>query len=1168
MAQINWTDDQQKAISSTKGTVLVSAAAGSGKTAVLVERVIRILTDSHSPCNADEILVVTFTRAAAAQMKEKITKRLTEMSAADRKDRNLRKQLLLLPGAEICTIDSFCSNVVRNNYQYTDTTPDCRVLDEGESEILKAAAFEETAEKMHMEQDEGFLKLSEMFSSSGNDDKLREIILKMYAFACARAFPEKWMRDIKDNFSENNPVWKKCIVKYGIRRIEYCLEMNEKALELLKEDDIIFSSYSDAFLSDKAEFERIKVKAEEFNGEDEKWDEIIKGLSFTFEKLGSKPNGYEAGAAAKHALALRDNCKEQIKKLRESFCADSAQNRADAEFLRPAARGLSDFLIEFSNCLQKKKREKNCCDFNDILHNAIELFTDEEGGKTDIARQYSEKYKYILVDEYQDTNEAQDMLFRSISRNEENLFFVGDVKQSIYGFRQAMPEIFTEKRRRFNTFNGDNYPANIILGQNFRSREGITKWVNFVFSEIMRESVGGIEYNENEYLYSAGEYTPREEPCVEIDILEKKNYPGMENYEAEAEHIVSRIEGILNSGMTVKGENGEERPVKKGDICVLVRSGSQRIAAYIKALNKGGIPANSADSGSVFDSPEGKILMSLLKTVDDPLNDVAAVSAMMSPVFGFTPDDMANLRKGDGKRESVYSCVLREAEKGNEKCRYFIEKTEKYRLMSVTAETGELLEKIIDDTAYDKMVLAMKNGRSRRENLFIIADYARGFSASGNMGLSEFIRIADNMKKNKKRLDAAPRMSAGEDCVSVMTIHKSKGLEFPVCLLVNCAGEFNDEDTKGMMMVSSRLGAGCKIKDKSKMVVYDTLSHRAVKLEEKNSSRAEELRILYVAMTRAKEKLICVMTLDNVGKKVQSAGADVMLREISPVAVTDSNTYSKWLLMCALKHPGAKALREMADIGDEIVKDCDFGIRINLCERGETVKTEELIPAQSDEEIIKLIREKTEYRYEYEYLRGIPVKRGASDAKEVFSSDFFASERPSFMNKDGLTPALRGTAMHLFMQHCDYIKARESLEDEISRLREKGFINGEQADSLDRKKLSGFFMSSLAKRMLSSEKLYREKKFIIHMSPREFDDSLPLTKDNIVVQGILDCAFEEDGKIVVVDYKTDKVKTEEELKRRYFSQLRIYTRAVKECLGKEVSQTVIYSFFLQKEIIL
>ena len=1170
MADIRWTDEQKSAIEATKGTVLVSAAAGSGKTAVLVERVIEIITDEENLCGADELLVVTFTNAAARQMKEKITKKLFAKIKENPDNRYLKKQQILLSNAKICTIDSFCNDLLKLNYHKTNIESGSRLIDDGEKKCLMSDAFEKVVNEYYEKESDSFDELINNFSSSGNDKKFKEIIFSLYDCSSAYPFPGKWISQLSDNYSQRTFEWKKIIINYVYDAFKYLREVTDNLIKYLKEDEEAYKIYGNSIEYDNSFFKELEQFSSSCN-DDEGWDKLMKSvMEFEFPLIGKKPRGLEI-EILEYTKDIRNHYKKVYEeKIKKCFCSTSEEDNEDLKKIFPLINNISEFLLDFSNAYSQIKAEKKCIDFSDTLHTAINLLVEEKDGKlqkTDIAKQYSDKFKYILVDEYQDTNKAQDLLFEAVSRNKNNMFFVGDVKQSIYGFRQAMPELFIEKRENYVDYTGKDYPANIYLRKNFRSRNGIVKFVNFFFSQITSKKMGGIEYDENEQLVYGADYFEKEENDVEINLL---NIDKSNSVEAEAEFVAQRIKKIISSGMKVRGEDGEIRDVRLSDICILSRAVNEIGIVFAKKLNEYSIECNINDGGNLLETTEIRTLFSFLKVINNPLDDIAILSVLMSPIFSFSADEIALLRVNGKRNANLYQCVNVAAENGDKKCADFLNSLSKFRLRSICLKVSELIDEILDETGYLSVVLSMKEGKIRRNNLYLFRDYAENFSSNGNVGLSSFIRIIDRMRKDGSKIPACANESQQGDSVSIMSIHKSKGLEFPVCILTRFSKKNNTRDLSESVIVSPKLGIGIKGKDNNRMIQYQTINHNAVRLERKIANLEEEMRVLYVAMTRAKEKLIICISDVNVLNIQKKFNLSLISEKMNPYEVGEASGYSDWLLACAMKNSSLRELRNFANKDMIKLVDTDFSVDLNFVDFNEDIiqnqaQTEK---ASSDKETVELIKEKIEYKYEYSALQSIHAKRGASESEDNLDLNFFASSRPAFLDKKGLTPAQRGTAMHLFMQHCDYKNASNDIEDEILRVKNKGFINDVEATSLDREKLNKFFSSDLAKRIFSSENILREKKFILDMTPSELGIEVPenAKDEKIVIQGIIDCAFVEDGEIVVLDYKTDRVKTSQELKERYCNQLSIYKKAVKECFGMNVKDTVIYSFYLNEEI--
>ena len=1168
MSSINWTRAQRDAIDAREGTVLVSAAAGSGKTAVLVTRVIEMITDDKNPCSIDELLIVTFTKAAAAQMKEKINEKLSKMI---REEENIKRrsflirQQMLLKCAKVSTIDSFCSDIVRQNIQAIPLDSDYRLIDENAMNVIKDSAYEEVAEEYYNSGDREFLILADMFTKSNDDKLLKELVFSLYDFACSYRNPKKWIDEIDRKFRTEKTDFTNSYAVTLINSLRddilYCLTLAKRAHSISLEDEVTKSAYTPAVLSDIELFEKfLSLMPERFS--EKEWDEIIEHTkSFSFAKLKTI-RGNNVCAESETVKLLRNVYKKHFSKAIDLVGVSSSDHAHDVEKLSPVMKKLSEFTLAFFDRFHEMKIEKNCADFSDVLHMALQLLVCEENGevkKTPLAEEYSRQFREILIDEYQDTNEAQDVLFNSISKDGKNLFFVGDVKQSIYGFRKAMPQIFLKKRKEFTPFDSENpvYPATISLDKNFRSRKEITDFVNFTFCQLMSEGAGEIEYDEKETLKPGADYPEIDETFCSVHIIEKEVFEETDSATAQALHIADEIRKMKEKGS-----------FDYGDMAILLRT-KKDIPLFVQVLNDMGIKAHADESENLFDTTEVRTIMSIIKVIDNPARDVPLLASMMSPVFGFTADELTDIRI-NSKGGSFYSAVCSSAENGNEKCRAFLEKLAAFRLVSQTVTPGELLRHVLYETGYKSIVLSMDRGARRQENLDILKSFAESFSQENDVGLSGFIRHVERMEKSAS-VKSATDSSGNENSVAVMTIHRSKGLEFSVCFMAEMEKRFSTTSLSNDLLAHPQSGVGIVGIDTERMVKYETLSRTAIKLDKTITDLSENMRVLYVAMTRAKEKLVIVGAPSDFDKTIQSAAVMAFGEKIMPVAIKNASSYLDWLTAVIIRHPDAAWMRTKTGRLDIEKIKTDFPLEIKrITELPEINVEEETEHSEAvDEEYLQEIMRRNSYVYEYSPLSGVLAKRGASTAfKETVNREFFASDRPAFMNKTSLTAAGRGTAMHSFMQFADYKNAKENPEDEIRRLLDKGFLDNLQAESLDRKKLSGFFSSELFARISASDKVYREKKFIIGMSPADFDENLSgrFADEKVIVQGILDCAFEEDGEIVIVDYKTDKVSSPEMLRERYSGQLRIYERAVRECLGKTVKETLLYSFSLETTV--
>lgn len=1171
---MKWTADQQKAITATGGTLLVSAAAGSGKTAVLVERVIGRLTDTENPCEVDRLLMVTFTRAAAAQMRERIGAAIAKRIAENPNDKRLIRQQMLLPFARICTIDSFCNDLVRENFHLLDLNPDYKIMDEGELKIIREEAADFVVEELYRENSPAARDLTELLIQGNDDGVLIDSIIRLYNEAQAYPAPEHWLQRLIEPFqakqSVEKSVWGKIILAHIREGLAYCRSTSEALLAFIKKDDTVKNGYTPTFLSDIDLYDSLFSTLDTGS-----WDEISDALqTAAYQRIGSMPRGFSS-PVKDSAQAMRNKLKDVIKKqLAPAMCATAAEHEEDIAYLAPIVKKLLEAVEMFKQKFTQLKSEVNGVDFSDVHHKALSLLVeiDEQGNprKTALAQEISQRYEEVLVDEYQDVNKAQDMLFTALSKGEKNLFMVGDVKQSIYRFRQAMPEIFLARRDSLPPYKKDNYPARIHLGTNFRSRKGVTGMINLVFSQIMSESVGEIEYTAEEELVPGAQYPESAAPDTEVHIIDISDGVQDSKAKTEALYIADLINDMILNGFTVTDKAGE-RPAEYRDFCVLMRSPRDRAAVFVEEFAKSNIPSYSELSGGFFEAKEVAFMLSLMRVLDNPLQDIPLLTVLLSPVFGFTPDELAKLRVVV-RTGSLYSCLIKAQNQGDKKCRAFLKKIEQLRRLSSTFAAGELIRHLLEETGYLAIAGAMSGGSQRRANLYLLQDYANTYEAAGHIGLSGFIRFIDKLDRSQSDLSTAAELSEAANVVRIMSIHKSKGLEFPVCILANCASSFNTASQRGNIIINTAAGIGLRRRDIETFRQFDTISRQAAVLATARTNRSEELRVLYVALTRAKERLISVMSIKNPEKKLASlAGIIHSGEKIAPFAVSNCSNIADWLLIAALRHPDAGLLRRSASTDGSIIVPTDFALKVKCGTRGAPTQQDEggQEKAFADEKMMEIINSRLSYEYPYAALSTVVAKQAASELHEHgINRTFFAASRPAFMNRDGLTPAQKGTAIHKFMQYSDYEKARQDVITERDRLVEAGFLTSFEGEAVDAEKIKTFFASPLAKRIFNANQILREQKFAIRIPARELYPELPANTadETVVVQGIADCAFVEDGELVILDYKTDRGVTPEQLARRYVAQLAIYRRALEECLGMKVKQTLLYSFELGKPV--
>ncbi len=1155
----SWTEQQKNAINARNSNILVSAAAGSGKTAVLVERVIKIITDASVPVNIDQLLIVTFTNAAASEMKSRISSRLENILKMNPSDKNALKQLSLLPGAKICTIDSFCITLLRENFFKLGISSDFSVMDESEENIIFEAALNDVLDSFYEKGDADFLSLTELLSSPKDDSALFSAIRRLYSYIYAQPFPLEWLRQTAEMYNPDVPLekskWYPCLLSEIKDGLESGIQLIDRCGELLDPSDELFEGYSANLASDRLVFEQLLKSLE--NG----WDNIISAFgSVSFSRLASK-RGYESPVKAQLS-STRDIYKNIVNKdLKELFCALSDDYKQDSEILYPIMLSLCVLLEALDKEIFFRKTERNSYSFSDIEHFAVRLLTEYDTGektqKSDIALDLEKSFYEILVDEYQDTNDTQELIYSMLS-NGRNCFAVGDVKQSIYRFRLAMPQIFISKKIRYEDYTDSSACGNyrIFLDKNFRSRKDICDYVNYVFSSFMSEKTGDINYDENEYLNYGADYKDFGTVSAQLKILDSTASADSDKNEASC--IANVILSKINSGELVK-DGDLYRPVDFGDFAILLRSTKKHINQYRETLSSFGIPVVCDNTSNLFDCNEIKILLSLLRVIDNPMQDIALLAVMMSPLYGFSADEMAEI-KISSKGKSLYSCVVKSH---SDKVKRFLEEIDMFSKTAVTMSVSSFIRFLCEFKSIYAFANALGNGEQRCRNIGKFIEFAAAFDASGSIGLTSFMRYADKVAESDRGIESASLTSTAENAVTIMSVHHSKGLEFPIVILAGAARKYNTRDLSEKLLLNPEFGVGLKVHNEEKLYDYSTIHYTVIKRLNKRALLSENLRVLYVAMTRAKEQFISFVTLESLETRLKSLAPKISSGSISPYLCMNMGSDADFILMSALIHQNGTELRKRADIDIKTVF-ASFNMDVEIIDALEDIEEPKMSEkAEPSNEIVSAIRERLSYKYENTALSSVSAKRTASSLdKSVSNMEYFTSSKPAFMSSGEMTPGEKGTAMHTFMQFCDYDNARNNLENEITRLTERSFITSQQADSLNRNALAEFFNGEFGKRIFKSDKLYRELKISSFVKVRELEDID--SDEEVLIQGISDCVFEEDGELVLVDYKTDRIKSEEQLLDMYRNQIAFYKSAVSKALRKNVKQAYLYSFKLGK----
>ncbi len=1169
MSNVTWTPEQQAAIEARGGTLLVSAAAGSGKTAVLSERVIRMLTDPVHPVDADRLLIVTFTKAAAAEMKERIGKKLSALLADNPGDRRLQRQRLLLEQAHISTVHSFCSDLMRNHFHRLGLSPTFRVATEDEMLMLSGRVMDEVSEEMYRQfrtdAEPGMAELVDLFSDDRGDHRLGETVRRLYEYIRSHPFPTRWLRERATLYTADVPLretpWGEVMFRYARETVEYCVMLAEGAINTARQDENVAKAYMPALISDLTFLAKVHQAAEQ--GE---WDTLTHLLqTYDAKRLGTTKKA-DPDIKSK-AQNMRESVKHEIKGLGKIFDQTEASARAELKKQYPVIRALNRLVTMYGDRLDELKKEKNIVDFGDLEHGALKLLveeTDDGVRPTALAEELRADYDEVMVDEYQDTNNTQDMIFRAISRNEENLFLVGDVKQSIYRFRQASPSLFIQRRQSYTLYSPGypKFPATVLLGRNFRSRAGVTGICNFLFRQLMSEHVGEVTYDHSEELVPQASYEPTNRPEVTFAIM---STPLDTEIHPEARWIAGEIRSAMESGVLVK-DGDSYRPVQYRDFCVLLRSASGHAEAYLDEFRRSGIPCSGDIQNGFFGQREIMFLLALLRVIDNPAQDVPLLAVMCAPLYGFTPDELAKVRLAAPKRP-LYEAIKAAAD-DNEKLQAFLEDLAHWRRCAASASTRALIQRIFTEKRLESLTLAMPDGEVRLANLRLLAEYAGTYEKAGYRGLSGFIRYIDRLQEQQGDFNgAAPTEQA--NVVRVMTIHRSKGLEFPYVFVADCGREFNRQSLQGDLLLHPELGVALRRRDPVSGAKYHTVAYDAVRQELERNELSEQMRVLYVALTRAREHLYMTCTLKDPDKELAQMAAQLQSGErVPPSAVQKASSFAEWLILGLLRHPDSGFLRTMGGAVDLDVLQEPERLRVVRQKTAppEIVAEEETILPPPDAELLQQLRERL-MPVPSDGLSRVPVKAGVSALAEVEQERAFATTaRPAFLSKTGMTPAERGTAMHTFLQFADYHAAAENPRQELARLAEQGFLTPEQASVVSLKQVSALFDGVLGQRILQSAQVHREVRFFLEYPAWEYDPTVTDRSAMVVLQGVADCVLESDDGLTLIDFKTDRVKEAEELIRRYGQQLRLYRRALLECFGKPVTETVIYSTVLAQAI--
>lgn len=1212
MTNMAWTNEQQAAIDSRGQTLLLSAAAGSGKTAVLVERIIRRLLDKEYPIDITELLVVTFTKAAAAEMRDRIGTALMK-ALSETKDPRVERQLALLPSAQISTLHAFCQHVIRKYFYTIDLDPAFSIVGEEELNLLRRQVLEGIFLSYYEDDEKASIlyPLADMFGSDRGDDILMDTVSRMYTYARSLAWPEHWLKeaarayDVAPDAVIDDMVWAGPI-KDAVRRIlEEDARLYDGVLYHLRQREA-FAPACDTFVAEQAAL-RQAAQARSWND----LSRFVRAIDFPRLKSLRKLSDDDK-AVWERCKKVRDDVKKDvIKTLQAVYFSATPEEWLDGmRAMKPVMDGLVTLTLDFAKAYGAAKKEKGWIDFSDLEHFCLQILlapdaSPEHPVPSAAAEELRSQYEEVFIDEYQDTNGVQELITRLVS-GEDNRFMVGDIKQSIYRFRLADPTLFLEK---YQSFSRDEKAVQrcIDLGRNFRSVPVVLDAVNAVFSRAMTAEAAGMDYGEREKLY-AGRQAPDDERWiggpVEVDIVptssDEEDDDGSTAFEKECRFIAGRIGELLASGRMAARKDGTLEPLSYRHIVVLLRSMAGKADVLIQALQEGGIPSYAEQSGGYFAAVEVQVMLALLRCIDNPEQDLAMAAVLRSPLVGLDETALAGVRlAGDGtlwQNLPAFVVSLPDGVDEKEDLQQFMAAFDSWRTYSRRHGVAELLQRLYDDTAYVDFVGAMPGGDVRQANLKALYDRARQYEEAGFRGLFRYLQLMDKMKEDGLDLAPAKVVSEKEDVVRIMSIHKSKGLEFPVVFVADMGKAFNRRDTQDQILFHNRLGIGLKQYDPEWRMSYPTLIWSGIAAQLRWEGTAEEERILYVAMTRARDQLILTGHSSHIDHDWQ--------RWTSRLNPAQAKSYFDWVMPAALAPFGAKADADYARPGAawqdavwqvRIARAVPAGTveegaydgepRLEALRRGDLTGTP--VPSWLDEQL--------SWQYAYPQAVRTAAKFSVSEVKRRYQElhsdelqdeaalsvpaaaviptapgedDAFAALPPWLAGEEAaVSGAQRGTALHKALQYITPAsdQTTATLRREIDAFVRQGLLSREEAKLVYVPVLAAFCQSDIGRRMAESPELHREYPFTVLLAG---GDPLPETEtgEQILIQGVIDCLFREDDAWILVDYKSDRLETADAFRSRYAVQLTLYKRAVEQITHRPVEETYIYSLHLQQEI--
>jgi ATP-dependent helicase/nuclease subunit A len=1239
---VTWTDDQWKAIMARDRDILVAAAAGSGKTAVLVERIIQKILSKEAPIDVDELLVVTFTNASAAEMRHRVGEALEKAIDEDPWSRHLRKQLSLLNKASISTLHSFCMEVIRKYYYLIDVDPGFRIADDTEAQLIRDEVMDELFEEEYgKKENESFFTLVDSFTSDRSDAALMDIVRSIYDFARSNPLPDQYLQSIISMYevSSIHNIADLTFMEALLFDIELQLgaakELIKRGMEVTKLPGGP-APRAENFLDDLTMIDTLLL------AKDDSWETLYQAMqNWSFSRAKQVKGDHYDKELTEKAQKLRDKAKKKLQDLKEELFSRRPESfLRDMAEMRPLIETLVHLVKEFSQRFEKVKREKGIVDYADLEHYCLgiltkEISTEGEFLPSEAALAYQRHFKEVYCDEYQDTNMVQETILKLVTKKDEhngNMFMVGDVKQSIYRFRLAEPNLFLGKYNRFKV-DGDSTGLRIDLARNFRSRKEVLDATNYLFKQIMGIKVGEIEYDEAAELRAGAPY-PEDEPYpvelllinqnvkdngsddtaeaeTEVQVPEEFDAAGLEQSQLEARVIALKIKELVASGTPVYNtKTKSNRPLMYRDTVILLRSMTWA-PQIIEEFKQQGIPIYANLSTGYFNATEVAIMISLLRVIDNPFQDIPLAAVLRSPIVGLNEEELSKIRIHQ-KRGSFWEAVsafCRSKEAQNtavfyEKIRRFYDLLTEWRSMARQGSLAELIWQLYRDTQFYDFVGGLPGGKQRQANLRALYDRARQYEQTSFRGLFRFLRFIERMIERGDDLGAARALGEQEDVVRIMTIHSSKGLEFPVVFMAGMARTFNMADVRKPYMLDKEYGFASKYVNAEKRISYPSLPQIAFKRKKKMEMLAEEMRVLYVGMTRAKEKLYLTATLKDSLKKFDQwndvvSNTEWLLKDYERAAVT---SYIDWIGPALVRHHDASELR-LGGTGNVLVPE-EISNHSSLWKvsqiSADEIKKKEIDAGMKEDQFLELVQKgeyipttspfldeiKTRLDWEYSFPNAAvhrskqsvsEMKRQREIADEQSGTDLVKHfkksivKRPKFMQEKQLSPAERGSAMHMVMQHVDLTKSvsQDSLQEQVTWMLTNELLTPEQAEIIDTHLIVQFFQSELGNRYFNARSINREVPFTLSMAAQDVYPAWENEEESVFVQGIIDCVFEDEKGLVLVDYKSDRISDRYKggfeqaktiLEDRYKLQINLYTRAIEQIWKKKVTERYLFFF--------